>query len=84
LSLATLRPDQIYQLDAAVGDAWVRHVDDHATDESGDGAWSYAVLRGQMPASLGGTLQNGGGNISTVKRMLPLVAQYLVDRGSAG
>lgn len=82
-ALATLGPDDLYQLDGAIGDAWVRHLDEHATDESGDGTWSYAVLRGLMPPSLGGTRQNGGGGSSTLKRMLPLVARYLIDNGAS-
>ena len=80
-SLATLQPGAVYQLGPAVGDAWLRHVDEHATDTSGDGTWSYPVLRGLMPPSMGGTRQNGGGGISTLKRMLPLVASYLAESG---
>jgi len=75
--LSQLRPDDIYQVDAPVANIWVDHVDEHAT-EHGDG-WSYAILRGIMPPALGGTRQGGGGGSSTLKRMLPLVAQFLSE-----
>ena len=79
--LSGLRPDDIYQVDAPVANVWVDHVDEHAT-EHGDG-WSYAILRGLMPPALGGTRQGGGGGSSTLKRMLPLVAQFLSEERGA-
>jgi hypothetical protein len=74
-ALGSLGTDDIYQPTAAISDAWNRHVDGHALD-SGVG-WSYSVLRGELPVSLGGSVANGGGASSTLKRMLPLVARYL-------
>jgi HKD family nuclease len=75
LSLKTMRSDDVYQLTDKVSVVWLRHIDRHATD-SGDG-YDYAILRGILPPSVGGTRLGGGGGISTLKRMLPLVALYL-------
>jgi hypothetical protein len=77
MDLARLGPDDIYPVDEAVGNLWVEHLDEHAT-EHGDG-WSYPILRGIMPPALGGTRQGGGGGSGTLKRMLTLVAQFLDD-----
>lgn len=77
MDLARLGPDDIYPVDPRVGNVWLDHLDEHAT-EYGDG-WSYPILRGIMPPALGGTRQGGGGGSSTLKRMLPLVAQFLSD-----
>lgn len=74
-TLASLAPDKIYQPSTAVAEGWNRHLDDHALDTGA--AWSYPILRAQLPTSLGGTVANGGGAISTLKRILPLVADYL-------
>jgi hypothetical protein len=63
VELDSLRPGEINQPDGAVLDAWIRHVEEHAADRSGDRTWSYAVLRNQMSPSMGGTLPSGGGNI---------------------
>lgn len=75
-ALVRLRDDKIYPIeeDALVAEAWIDHVDRNATAK-GD-SYDYAVLRGILPPSLGGTRQGGGGGSSTLKRMLPLVAQY--------
>jgi len=80
-ALNRLAQDDIYQLDPDIHHAWIDHFNDHATD-AGDG-WAYPILRGQLPPSVGGTLQSGGGGISTFKRMLPLVARLLTERGDA-
>lgn len=72
------RAEDIYQPDADLISDWIRHLNDHATDQ-GSG-WNYAVLRGILPPNLGGTRLGGGGGISTLKRMLPLVARYLRHR----
>jgi hypothetical protein len=81
-ALAAMDPDDVYQLEAAVAEAWNQHVDDHATDASSDGTtWSYSILRGLMPPALGGTREGGGGGSPTLKRVLPLVARYMNDRG---
>ena len=78
--IAVLSPDDIYQPSAAVADAWNRHLDDHALDSGA--TWSYSILRGQLPVSLGGTVANGGGASSTLKRILPLVAEYRAATGA--
>ena len=75
--LKTLRKDDMYQLTDQISVAWLKHVDRHAID-IGDG-YDYAVLRGILPPSVGGTRVGGGGGISTLKRMLPLVASYLQE-----
>jgi hypothetical protein len=77
-ALRRLEDDEMYELDPATEGAWLQHVDEHALD-SGD-EWSYAILRSVMPPSLGGTRQGGGGGSSTLKRMLPLVAEWVTQR----
>ena len=67
--------DGIFQPNDELSTEWISHLNSHAT-ERGDG-WDYAVLRGIMPPSLGGTRTGGGGGSSTLKRMLPLVARFL-------
>lgn len=58
---------------------WNEFVESNATyaDENCD----FAVLSGYLPPSLGGTLTGGGGGSSTFKRILPLVALFLVSEG---
>lgn len=73
--LQTLAPDDLFQPGNLVIQAWLDHVDNHAIDMTQD--FSYPVLRGILPPSFGGTRLGGGGGISTLKRMLPLVALYL-------
>ena len=68
-------PQVVFQPGQEVVEAWNDHLDRHATDRTSD--YSYPTLRGILPPSLGGTRQGGGGGISTMKRMLPLVAEYL-------
>jgi hypothetical protein len=71
----SLVPDEMYEPPESLVDAWIDHVESHATD-NGEG-WSYSTLRNILPPALGGTVTGGGGGISTLKRMLPLVARYL-------
>ena len=73
--LDALGPDELYQFDLPpVLEAWFRHLDEHATDTGP--IYSYPTLRGILPPSAGGTREGGGGESSTLKRMLPLVARY--------
>ena len=76
--LESLHPEDIYQPDENLLDDWIRHLDDHAI-MSGPG-YDYAVLRGILPPSLGGTRLGGGGASSTLKRMMPLVARFLGEQ----
>jgi|GEM_PF-3798366 len=76
-SLKGMQRDDVYQLTENVSKAWLKHIDKHATDSGG--CYDYAILRGILPPSAGGTRLGGGGGISTLKRMLPLVAQYLQE-----
>ena len=76
-ALKNMRSDDVYQLTDEISVAWLKHLDKHATD-SGDG-YDYAILRGILPPSVGGTRIGGGGGISTLKRMFPLVARYLQE-----
>lgn len=62
-----------------LSEVWVNYLDAHALDV-GDG-YRYSILRGILPPSLGGTLMGGGGGSSTLKRMLPLVAKFMLDNG---
>jgi hypothetical protein len=77
--LEALSADDVYQMtEPALQEAWVAHLDAHALDRGE--SFSYPTLRGILPPSLGGTRQGGGGGISTLKRLLPLVARYLEER----
>lgn len=62
-----------------VVERWIVFVDANADfkDETCD----FAVLRGYLPPSLGGTRTGGGGGSSTLKRMLPLVAAFFKAEG---
>lgn len=75
--LDALETDDVYQPAARIADSWLEHVDAHATDTGH--SYSYSVLRGILPPSLGGTRLGGGGGSSTLKRMLPLVARFLQE-----
>jgi len=81
-ALGRLHGDRLYEPSDAVARAWIDHLDRRATD-SGE-HFSYAILRGILPPSLGGTRLGGGGGISTIKRMLPLVSRYLEGTSRAG
>ena len=70
--------DDIFRPDDALIAHWIRHLDEHATEQGA--GWDYAVLRGVLPPNLGGTRTGGGGGSSTLKRMLPLVARFLQHR----
>lgn len=77
-ALCRMAPDEIYDMDdPAVSEAWLNHFDQHATDVGDD--YDYSILRSYLPPSLGGTRLGGGGGSSTFKRVLPLVARYLLQ-----
>ena len=76
--LEKLQADKLYQITApGLLTAWSAHLDAHALDSTE--SYSYPTLRGILPPSLGGTRQGGGGGMSTLKRILPLVARWLRD-----
>ena len=73
-ALEKLSADGLYaMIDPGLREAWTAHLDTHALDRGE--SYSYPTLRGILPPSLGGTRQGGGGGISTLKRVLPLVAR---------
>ncbi len=75
-ALAGLSVDEVYQVTyPGLQEGWADHLDAHALDQSD--SYSYPTLRGILPPSFGGTLLGGGGGISTLKRMLPLVARCI-------
>lgn len=81
-TLRGLRADDIYAFDdTEIREAWVHHLDEHALDQTV--SYSYPTLRGYLAPQLGGTLTGGGGGGSTLKRMLPVVARYLMERDLA-
>lgn len=73
--LLDMNRDALFRPDQALLADWIRHLEGFAT-LSGD-AFDYAILRGILPPSVGGTRSNGGGAISTLKRMMPLVARFI-------
>jgi len=75
-ALDELSEVEVYSMGApGLREAWAIHLDEHALDRGE--SYSYPTLRGILPPSLGGTRQGGGGGISSLKRLLPLVARYL-------
>lgn len=76
------RAEDIYQPGDGLLADWIRHLNDHATDRGA--VWDYAILRGILPPTVGGTRLGGGGGISTLKRMLPLVARFLLQQRERG
>lgn len=76
--LDSLGPQDIFQPGGTLVADWTHHLNEHAT-EYGPG-YDYAILRGILPPSLGGTRLGGGGGSSTLKRMMPLVARFLVEQ----
>ncbi len=75
-ALKLLSAEKVYQMtEPGLREAWVAHLDAHALDRGE--SYSYPTLRGILPPSLGGTRQGGGGGMSTLKRLLPLVARCL-------
>lgn len=75
--LEELAAGAISPLDEELIEAWVEHVESNAGTRTD--LFSFPVLRGILPPSLGGTRQGGGGGSSTLKRILPLVARWLED-----
>lgn len=75
--LRNLNSFDIYAPTQSLKDQWIRYLDDNAT-LSGE-QFNYAVLRGILPPAMGGTVIGGGGGIGTLKRMLPLVAQFVLE-----
>ena len=77
--LSNMCSDHIFQPNDDVLRAWIAFLNNHAL-ERGE-RYDFAILRGILPPSLGGTRLGGGGGSSTLKRMLPLVARFIEDRG---
>lgn len=78
--LRYLGPDDIYQMDEppSLDEKWYEHVEAHAADSSS--YYDYSTLRRNLPESRGGVLTSGGGGVGTLKRMLPLVARYMLEQ----
>lgn len=75
--LEHIDPGRVYDINPAILEHWLVYFNQHAT-QSGN-SYDFAILRGILPPSVGGTRYGGGGGISTFKRVLPLVAQYLSE-----
>jgi len=78
--LAKLGPDDLFQPQEPLLQAWTSFLDDHASERAQN--YDFAILRGILPPSLGGTRLGGGGGSSTLKRMLPLVARFVEQTGA--
>jgi HKD family nuclease len=78
--MKNLRPSDIYNPSPDIKNQWMKYLEDNAT-LSGD-QFNYAILRGILPPGMGGTVIGGGGGISTIKRMLPLVARFLLENSN--
>ena len=77
-ALERLSAEEVYQMsDPGLRNAWTAHLDAHALDRGE--SYSYPTLRGILPPSFGGTRLGGGGGISTLKRLLPLVARCMSE-----
>ena len=75
IELTQIEPGRVYEINPNILDAWLEYFNNHAI-QSGTN-YSFAILRGILPPSVGGTRHGGGGGISTFKRMLPLVGKYI-------
>jgi len=77
-ALDELSKGDIYQMVDPPGlkSDWADYLDTHALDQGE--VYSFPTLRGILPPSLGGTRQGGGGGISTLKRIMPLVARFVL------
>jgi len=58
---------------------WSSHLQTHANASSD--LYSYTTLRAELPPSRGGTHRTGGGAGTTLRRVFPLVARFLSQRG---
>jgi len=77
--LGQIEPERVYEINPTILDSWLEYFNNHATQSGAN--YNFAILRGIVPPSIGGTRFGGGGGISTFKRMLPLVAKYLSEVG---
>ncbi|MGO8749158.1 MAG: hypothetical protein ACLQNE_24635, partial [Thermoguttaceae bacterium] len=59
---------------------WSSHLQTHAN--ASNDMFSYATLRAELPPSYGGAHRSGGGASTTLKRMLSLVALFMLDRSN--
>ncbi len=80
--LEKIEPDGVYEINPTILSAWLEFFNNHSTQSGAN--YDFAILRGILPPSIGGTRYGGGGGISTFKRMLPLVAKYLSEVGHSG
>ncbi len=79
--LRYLAPDDIYQMDepSSLEEKWYEHVQAHATVSTS--YYNYSFLRRNLPEYLGGVVTSGGAGSGALKRMLPLVARYMLETG---
>ncbi len=69
----------LYNPQERITESWINHVNEHATDSSD--CYDYSILRGYLTPAFGGTLSGGTGGESTLKRVLPLMALYIKEKG---
>lgn len=77
-ALARLGGEAIYEPPNQIVNRWIDFLDENLEEHTD--FYSFRTLVGILPPALGGDRQHGGGGVSTLKRMLPLVAAYLDER----
>lgn len=76
--LDKLGTETIYDPQPAILDAWSDFLEANQNEKTD--IYSFETLAGILPPALGGRRLHGGGGVSTLKRMLPLVARYLKEK----
>ena len=67
--------------DPELQERWIRFLDANASLRNDQLNFRFSTLRTILPESWGGYTQGGGGAIGTLRRVLPLTARFLRDRG---
>jgi hypothetical protein len=73
-------PDGLRALGASLLTDWSSHLQAHANAHSD--FYSYATLRRILTQTCGGLHEGGGGGDATLKRVFPLVARFISERGN--
>jgi len=80
--LAATPRDSLYSFeDSPLREHWRDFLQEHAEQIDEEHKFSFRTLRVYLPPNLGGICVGGGGGSGTLKRVLPLVARMLNERG---
>jgi hypothetical protein len=80
--IANTPNDLLYDFpDNSVHKKWMDFLSSHADEIDREQKFSFRTLMNYIPPSVGGIRGGGGGAISTLKRVLPVVARMLKESG---